>query len=111
MRATLLSVLVLAAAVAPAAQAQVKGPSDITVAVGRLASVPLTVDGDESDYAVLGADVDAFREFTTDPKQIRLRVIGYAPGVAYVVVASQKGGKLQPVFVVKVTVTGAPPTP
>lgn len=106
MRALLVSVLFVGAAAA-----QVKGPADVTIPVGRLAAVPLTIDGDESDYQVLGTDVDAFREYTTDPKQIRLRVIGYAPGTAYVVVASQKGGKLQPLFKVTVTVTGVGPTP
>lgn len=103
----ILSVLVLAVP----APAQIKGPSDVTVAVGRLAAVPLTIDGDESDYVVLGSDVDAFREYTTDPKQLRLRVIGYAPGTAYVTVAAVKGGKLQPLFVVKITVTGTPAPP
>lgn len=103
----ILSVLVLAAA----APAQIKGPTEISTPVGRLAAVPLTIDGDQSDYAVLGTDVDAFREFTTDPAQLRLRVIGYAPGTAYVTVAAVKGGKLQPLFVVKVTITGPAPPP
>lgn len=105
-----LTLAVLALAAIPAA-AQVRGPGDVTVQTGRLASVPLVIDGDESDYVVLGPDVDAFREYTTDPKQIRLRVIGYVPGVAYVTVASQKAGKLQPLFTVKVTITGAGPSP
>jgi hypothetical protein len=96
---------------APAAAAQVKGPADVTVAVGRLAAVPLTVEGDESDYKVLGTDVDAFREYSPDPKQLRLRLIGYAPGTAYVVVACVKGGKLQPLHTVTVTVTGVGPQP
>lgn len=108
MRATSLLATILLAL--PAA-AQVKGPQDITVQVGRLASVPLTVDGDESDYQVLGDQVDAFREYSPDPKQIRLRLIGYAPGTSYVVVSSQKAGKLQPMFTVKVTVVGAAPVP
>lgn len=107
MRASILSLLLLAL---PAA-AQVKGPTEVSVAVGRLAAVPLTVDGDESDYQILGTEVDAFREYTPDPKQIRLRVIGYTPGTAFVVVASQKGGKLQPLHTVKVTVTGVVPPP
>lgn len=107
MRAAVLSLVVLAL---PAA-AQIKGPSDVTVAVGRLAAVPLTVDGEESDYVCLGTDVDCFREYTVSPKEIRLRVIGYAPGTAYVTVAATKGGKLQPLFVVKITVTGAPVPP
>lgn len=110
MSKTLSAVVVLLLLAAHSA-AQIKGPQEVTVAVGRLASVPLAVDGDESDYQVLGSDVDAFREYTPDPKQIRLRLIGYAPGTSYVVVASTKGGKLQPLFTVKVTVTGSGPTP
>lgn len=106
LRACLVGVLL-----AVPAAAQVKGPQDVTVPVGRLASVPLTVEGDESDYQVLGSDVDAFREYTPDPKQLRLRLIGYAPGTAYVVVASTKGGRLQPLYKVTVTVTGVGPVP
>lgn len=117
-RSRVLSFLISAAIVLPAAffttpqsLSQVKGPSDVSVQVGRLASVPLSIDGDEADYVVLGTDVDAFREYSQDPKQIKLRVIGYAPGMAYVVVASTKGGKLQPLFKVVVTVVGSQPGP
>jgi hypothetical protein len=105
------SAFLLLLLLAPAAAAQVRGPADVTVAVGRLAAVPLTVDGDESDYKVLGTDVDAFREYSPDPKQLRLRLIGYAPGTAYVVVACVKGGKLQPLHTVTVLVTGEGPKP
>ena len=105
MRAVLFAVLALASI---AHAAPVSGPSEVTVAVGRLASVPLTVDADEADYVVLGSDVDAFREFSPDPKQLRLRVIGYAPGTAYVTVASVKAGKLQPLHIVKVVIGGGP---
>jgi hypothetical protein len=106
---TLAGLLTLALAV-PAA-AQVRGPTEVTVPVGRLASVPLTVDADEADYLILGADCDGLREYDPDPKKMRLRVIGYTPGVAFVVVTSQKGGKLQPPAVVKVTFQGPGPAP
>ncbi|HKB03897.1 MAG TPA: hypothetical protein VKD90_16870 [Gemmataceae bacterium] len=102
--------LVAIALGAPAA-AQVRGPGEVTVPVGRLASVPVTVDADEADYLILGADCDGLREYDPDPKRLRLRVIGYSPGVAFLVVSAQKGGKLQPPTVVKVTFQGAGPTP
>jgi hypothetical protein len=88
-----------------------KGPESITVPVGRLASVPLSVDADECDYVILGSDCDGLREYDPAPKKLRIRVIGYAPGTAYVVVTSQKGGKLEAPFVVKVTFEGKPVPP
>jgi len=103
----LLSFLVLAW---PAA-AQVRGPQEVTVQVGKLAGVSLTIDGDEAEYAVLGGDAfGGFREFS-DPKVFRFQVLGYAPGVGHIVVGTTKGGKLQPLFTVKVVVTGAPLPP
>lgn len=111
MRASCTAVCALLLSLAQPSMAEVKGPREVAVPVGRLATVPLTVDGDESDYQILGTEVDAFREYTPDPKQIKLRVIGYQPGTAYVVVASQKGGKLQPLFTVTLTVTGTAPVP
>lgn len=104
-----LAVAVLALAAIPVA-AQVRGPSEITVPVGRLASVPLTIDADEADYTILG-DIDGFREYDPDPKKLKLRVIGYTNGTAYVVVSSQKGGKLQPLLTVVVKVGAGPPIP
>lgn len=93
------------------AVAQVKGPAEVSVSVGRLASVPLTVDGEEIQYAVLGGEVfGGFREFS-DPKEFRFQVLGYQAGVGYIVVGTTKGGKLQPLFTVKVTVTGVAPPP
>jgi hypothetical protein len=93
--------------------AQVRGPSDVTVAVGDLAEVTLTLDADESKYAVLsGQGIWAFREYDPDPKTLMFRVFGQKPGTAMITVASVKGGKLQPLFVVRVTITGdAPPGP
>jgi hypothetical protein len=96
---------------AAACQAQTRGPATIDVPVGRLASVPIVLDADESDYVILGANVDGLREYDPDPKKLRLRVIGYEPGVAWIVVSSQKGGKLQGVFTCKVVVGGGGPLP
>lgn len=89
---------------------QTKGPETVTVAIGRLATVPITIDGDESNFAVLGGDYfDSFREFSA-PNELRLRVLGYTNGTGYIVVSSVKGGKLQPLFTVRVVV-GAGPSP
>src|SRR5688572_8229350 len=99
-----LSAVVSLLVLVPLAAAQVKGPDAVTVNVGRLASVPLTVDGDEIEYAVLGGDVfGGFREFS-DPKTFRFQVLGYQAGTGYIVVGTSKGGKLQPLFKVTVTV-------
>ncbi len=110
MKPLILSGLLLLALGAPVA-AQAPGPGDVTVPVGRLANVPVTVDADEADYLILGADCDGLREYDPDPKRLRLRVIGYSPGVAFVVVTAQKGGKLLPPTVVKVTFQGPTPPP
>lgn len=110
MRATLLSVLVLVAAVAPA-PAQDVAASAVTVKVGRLATIPVVIDADEVEYAVLGDAVDAFREFDKDAKKLKIRVIGYEPGTGYVVVSGQKAGKLLPLIVVTVKVVGTPVPP
>jgi hypothetical protein len=112
MRATLLSLVVLVAAVVPA-PAQFEAQT-VTIKVGRLATIPVTVDADDVDYVVLGDALDGFREFDRDAKRLRIRVIGYQPGTGYVVVTAIKGGKLIPLAVVTVKVTGAPvppPTP
>lgn len=109
MSKTLSAILVLL--FAAAASGQVKGPTEISVKVGRLASIPLTIDADETTYSVLGADYfDSFREFSS-PTELKLRVLGYANGTGYIVVASQKDGKLSPLFIVKVIVGDAPAPP
>lgn len=109
MHAKALSAIVGLFVVTGSAFCQVKGPNEITVPVGRLSAIHLTIEGDEADYAILGSDLDGLREYDPDPKKLRLRVIGYSPGTAFVVVTSTKGGKLQPLFVVKVTITGRVP--
>jgi hypothetical protein len=102
---------VLAMVAALPLSAQVKGPSDVTVAAGKLVAVPLTVDGEDFTYAVLGGDAfGAFREFSP-ANELKLQVLGYQAGSGYLVVSSTKGGKLQPLYVVAVKVTGPGPAP
>ena len=84
---------------------------DLEVPAGKLLAVPLTIDGDEVTYSVLGGDAfGGFREFS-DPATFRLQLLGYSPGVGYVVVSTTKGGKLQPHFILVVKVTGPAPGP
>lgn len=107
MRATLLSLVV----VASTAAAQVRGPETVTVPVGKLVALPLSVDADEATATVLGGDYfGGFREYT-EAKDFRFQLLGYAPGSGYVVVSSTKAGKLQPLFVVRVVVGDGPKPP
>jgi len=108
MRALVVWLLVACCALA----GPIRGPSEVKVDVGRLAPVPLEFDGDEIEYAILGGDYfGGFREFS-DPKTFRFQLLGYAPGTGYIVVGTVKGGKLQPLFQVKVIVgDGKPPAP
>jgi hypothetical protein len=108
MYAKTLAVLLALSLALPAA-GQVSGPSEITVPVGRLASLPLTVEGGQHEYAVFGADCDAMREYDPDPSKLRLRIIGYSPGQAFVVVSSRKGAKLNPLYVCTVNIGTKPP--
>lgn len=89
----------------------IKGPTEITVEAGRLKEVPLIVDGDEIEYAILGGEsFGGFREFS-DPKTFRFQVLGYQNGTGFIVISSAKAGKLQPIYVVKVVVGNGPPKP
>lgn len=55
----------------------IRGPAEVKVDVGRLASVPLEFDGDEIEYAILGGDFfGGFREFS-DPKTFKFQLLGY----------------------------------
>lgn len=105
--------LVLAvASTAIAQRPQVKGPAEVNIPIGRLARVPLELEGDEFRYAFLGDDSDAFREYDPDPKRVVLRIVGYTPRVVYVVAYARKGETLGDPFVVKVTIGNpGPPEP
>lgn len=83
--------LLLALALLPGSLAAqtVTMPQSVEVAIGRLAAVPMTYDGDEFKY-VVPPELDAFREFTTDPNEVRLRVIAYKPGTFRIVAISTK---------------------
>jgi hypothetical protein len=90
---------------------QVRGPAEITVQAGKLQALPLVFEGDEIEYAILGGDYfGGFREFSP-PNQFKFQLLGYEKGTGYVVVSSTKGGKLQPLFTVKVSVVDRPVPP
>ncbi|HYF01309.1 MAG TPA: hypothetical protein VEJ18_20470 [Planctomycetota bacterium] len=109
MRSTLS--LLLALALSLPALAQVKGPAEVVAPIGRLVSIPLTIDADESDFQIFGADLDGMREYDPDPKKLKLRVIGYSNGEGFVVVSSRTGNKLNPLFLCKVIVGKGGPAP
>ncbi len=89
----------------------VKGPAEVAVPVGRLARVPIELEGDEFRYAFLGEDSDAFREFDPDPRRVVLRVVGYTPRIVYVVAYARKGEALSDPLIVKVTIGNPEPVP
>lgn len=69
-----------------AAGQEVKMPAQIQVAVGRLGTIPVTSTGKVTRYLSCSPDLEFFREYTDDPKQIQLRVIGYKAG-SYKIIA------------------------
>ena len=102
----LLAVLSLVAVAWPAV-GQVKGPAEVTIPVGKLTPLTLTIEGDASEYVILGSDYfGGFREFTP-PTEFRFQLLGYTPGTGHVVVSAVKGGKLQPLYTCRVTVPAA----
>lgn len=112
MRTTAILLLAIASAVSGQVRGPVRDTQEITIPVGRLAPITHPIDVDETEYTVLGDGMDAMREYDPDPKVLRLRLLGYTPGVAYVVISSAKGGKLRPLHTIKVTIgTGPSPVP
>lgn len=87
----LLVALALASAPTPV-EAQVGSHVEVTVRVGRLATIPVTMDADRIEYEILGPALDGFREFEATPKRLRIRVIAYEVGTGYVVVLGVKDG-------------------
>lgn len=86
-----------------------KLPDAVKVQPGRLASVKIEYDGDDVKW-VVDKQLDIFREYTTDPKQILLRLQGFEKGTFQVIAVACKAGKLSDFAVCLVTV-GDPPLP
>ena len=103
--------LVVALLLAAGASAQsVKLPEAITVAPGRLAAITVEYDGDDVRWRV-SSDLDVFREYDPDPRKIRLRLIGYAPGRYELSAIACKGGKLSEFAACVITVGSPVPPP
>lgn len=85
-------------------------PQTVPVSTGRLAVVDMTYDGDDFKYTV-PPELDAFREYTTDPKHVRLRVLGYQAGIFRIQAVTCKGGKLSEFGSTAVIVGGVPVPP
>ena len=104
--------LTVALLLATAATAQsVKLPESVAVAPGRLATAAVEFDGEDVRWRI-SADLDVFREYDPDPRQIRLRIIGYAPGRYELTAIACKGGKLSEFAVCVITIGNpAPPPP
>src|SRR6266581_4727241 len=95
---------------AGASAQSVKLPDAVTVAPGRLAAVAVEFDGDDVRWRV-SSDLDAFREYDPDPRKIRLRLIGYAPGRYELSAIACKGGKLSDFATCVITVGNPTPPP
>src|SRR5262245_35161192 len=105
------TVALLLTASAPAQS--VKLPDSVAVTPGRLAAVTVEYDGNDVRWRV-SSDLDVFREYDPDPRRIRLRLIGYAPGRYELSAIACKGGKLSDFAVCIITVgvpTPPPPPP
>ena len=114
MRKMLCSLLLLLWGFVPILQGQeVHIPQSVVVPVGRLAAVEMTYVGDDFTY-VVPPELDAFREYTTDPKVVKLRVMGFSPGTYSITAVAAKAvdgkGKLSP-FVTCLVVVGSGPVP
>ncbi len=91
------------------ATAQITGPAEAKIKAGRLGTIIVNVDADETAYKLEGDTFDAFREFDdVGSKRLRIRVLGYDPGVGYLTVAGIKGGKLLPLYTCKITIGDGP---
>lgn len=112
MRATYSTVCAILLAVLAPLAAQPKLPREVTVEVGDIIPILSVTDADEIRIDTLDAShFKTIREFT-DPKMYCLQVGGKTPGVGYIILSSTKGGKLQDLVVVKITVKGVtPPAP
>lgn len=88
-----------------------KLPAEIKAAPGRLAPVRVEItDGDDIAW-VASEGLDVFREYSTDPKDVRLRVQGFGMGKFQLVAVTCKAGKLSPFGVCVVTIEGVGPLP
>lgn len=111
MRASVLALLGVVAVANYASAQSVKLPTEVKAQVGRMAAVRIEYDGDDVRWFV-SPELDVFREYSADPKDVRLRVLGYTRGQFQVIAISAKGGKLSDFAVCAVTIGDPlPPVP
>ena len=108
MKRLLFTLLCFLAAVSCAAGQTVKLPTEVKVAPGRLAAILVEWDGDDLRWDV-PPELDCFREYDPDPKRVRLRLVGYAPGKYRLLAVSCKAGKLSEFVSCAILVGDAPP--
>lgn len=94
----------------PAFAQTVKLPESVKVEPGRLGAIRIEYDGDDLKWFV-APELDVFREFSVDPKDVRLRVQGFKPGRFQVLAVTCKAGKLSDLFVCWVFVGDPTPVP
>lgn len=98
------------AVLACASLARADLPAEITVQPGRLAALTVDTGGAAFSYEVLG-DLDCFREYDPDPGKVRLRLIGYARGRHWLIVAVARKDGPPKVEKCRITVGDVPPGP
>lgn len=86
-------------------------PESIKVEKGRLGSVRIQYDGEDVRWFV-SPELDVFREYSVDARDVRLRVQGFKDGKYQVMAVTCKAGKLSDLYVCWVLLGDqAPPTP
>ncbi len=85
-------------------------PKEVKVAVGRMASVPITSTGKDTKWTA-DADLDIFREYDPNPAVIRLRLIAYKEGTFRLVAWTCAGDVLSEPAVCTIQVGEVPPGP
>lgn len=85
-------------------------PPSVTAPAGRLARVPVVANC-QTTWKLIG-DADVFREWSADPLDLNLCLLGYQPGTVTVVVAGSSGSDAPPLLATcVVTFTGPAPPP
>lgn len=85
-------------------------PESIKVEKGRLGSVRIQYDGEDVRWFV-SPELDVFREYSVDPKDVRLRVQGFKDGKFQVMAVTCKAGKLSDLYVCWILLGDQAPPP
>lgn len=108
-----LSLFLAAITCVPVFGQKITAPAEVKVAVGRLGPIPVLYDGVGLEM-IVPEELDLIRVYSTDPKDVQLRVQGWTPGTykLYFYTATDKGILSKPATVVVNIVDPAPgPTP